>query len=825
MQPASQTRSMENVDPALGVAVAEMEKGFQPFVGEGTTSPNRPLVERLVQHIVTRFPSFARALQKRCLGACGKLSLPVMFVSHYLQGSTGTIVLENPDGRTWRVEWSAWEQSGRRLALTAGWPEFARFHGAKIGDVILFEILDNSRFKFLFISPANTNGGSSSEATVPFRKVPQILDYGIEEALQSEGSDDGDGDGGGDEPSLPSSCPVDAGSGKDPSCPAIMNCAQISTTTPVSSSPSFTDISHLKAAAVQQTQPVCTEVGTTASSANQIPGFQYPKGVKTTSQNLAKLFREPNPGPKRWQSDFQQRQSATEASRMNQPKSFLLGSPATVTYSSPSLSRSLTPVIMPDPVSLPISAPPHPKASGTSPLLPFSLPRHSSKILQPSAAQPLPSLNLNPLGVLPSSSPLPIPIVRLKKPVRGGHRIVPGDGSLSHICHSVMYSCSQYCLQGFQFCLWHILEDPTAPYKQCDFVEVPSGDRCRFPVSLKAGDARFCQMHKHVNGFTLNPQTLRRQEEMENPPLGEFSILVLAATVAHHMDVVNPPKIWASAILNQPEWSVQAPEAAAATTTDIKDELGPSVSPQQAAKDFPRPAARAAIHTESSFLVKKPGGDGKTPEGVELSLPTAIAKNGGSAAGKSVTISDELELFRAQLGNRLTSHGITVPYSNLPQVIAADAAAPNHESGSSLTLRLGRLNAAAASTVVPPGSWAKARVPPVIPSLVDVGPVNLSQVGLSCNINNALQQFVTNPGSSGKRITEQQQLHIVPIMDLGGLDMTTMGVQCGPREPRATPGLAIKRKSKLPVPRDCTSLGRGQVTNELNIFFLIKLFW
>jgi hypothetical protein len=112
-------------------------------------------------------------------------------------------------------------------------------------------------------------------------------------------------------------------------------------------------------------------------------------------------------------------------------------------------------------------------------------------------------------------------------------------------------------------------------------------------------------MHKHVNGFTLNPQTLRKQEEMENPPLGEFSILVLAATVAHHMDVVNPPKIWASAILNQPEWSVQAPEAAAATATDIKDELGPSVSPQQGAKDFPRPAARAAIHTPP-FLSRNP---------------------------------------------------------------------------------------------------------------------------------------------------------------------------------------------------------------------------
>lgn len=59
-----------------------------------------------------------------------------------------------------------------------------------------------------------------------------------------------------------------------------------------------------------------------------------------------------------------------------------------------------------------------------------------------------------------------------------------------HMCHSGRQDCSQYCLQGYKFCLWHILEDPCAPYKQCDFVEFPSRERCRFPVSLKSGNTR-----------------------------------------------------------------------------------------------------------------------------------------------------------------------------------------------------------------------------------------------------------------------------------------------------------------------------------------------
>ena len=67
-------------------------------------------------------------------------------------------------------------------------------------------------------------------------------------------------------------------------------------------------------------------------------------------------------------------------------------------------------------------------------------------------------------------------------------------------------------------------------------------------------------MHKHVGGFVVNPQSLQKQQTMVNPSMGEFSVLVLAATVAHHMDVVDPPKGWASAIADQPPWVLQSAE-------------------------------------------------------------------------------------------------------------------------------------------------------------------------------------------------------------------------------------------------------------------------
>lgn len=64
-------------------------------------------------------------------------------------------------------------------------------------------------------------------------------------------------------------------------------------------------------------------------------------------------------------------------------------------------------------------------------------------------------------------------------------------------------------------------------------------------------------MHKQSRGFRLNPLTLKSQQELEQPLLGEFSVLILAAAVAHDMEVVATPKLWASVTANQPSLGLQ----------------------------------------------------------------------------------------------------------------------------------------------------------------------------------------------------------------------------------------------------------------------------
>lgn len=57
-------------------------------------------------------------------------------------------------------------------------------------------------------------------------------------------------------------------------------------------------------------------------------------------------------------------------------------------------------------------------------------------------------------------------------------------------CQYAKEPCYLYVLHGFKFCMLHILEDCSAPYKQCDFVEERTQARCGFCVSLNLVDAR-----------------------------------------------------------------------------------------------------------------------------------------------------------------------------------------------------------------------------------------------------------------------------------------------------------------------------------------------
>lgn len=54
-------------------------------------------------------------------------------------------------------------------------------------------------------------------------------------------------------------------------------------------------------------------------------------------------------------------------------------------------------------------------------------------------------------------------------------------------------------MEGYGFCSKHILEDPAAPFKQCDNVNPKSNKQCTNPVSLSDPDPRYTRI---VDAYT-----------------------------------------------------------------------------------------------------------------------------------------------------------------------------------------------------------------------------------------------------------------------------------------------------------------------------------
>lgn len=50
------------------------------------------------------------------------------------------------------------------------------------------------------------------------------------------------------------------------------------------------------------------------------------------------------------------------------------------------------------------------------------------------------------------------------------------------VCLYASYECTQPCLEGYNYCAKHILEDSTAPFKQCGFVYNTNGRKCQNPA-------------------------------------------------------------------------------------------------------------------------------------------------------------------------------------------------------------------------------------------------------------------------------------------------------------------------------------------------------
>ncbi|KAF7661998.1 hypothetical protein LDENG_00249680 [Lucifuga dentata] len=107
--------------------------------------------------------------------------------------------------------------------------------------------------------------------------------------------------------------------------------------------------------------------------------------------------------------------------------------------------------------------------------------------------------------------------------------------------------CKQRRLNGYAFCIRHVLEDKTAPFKQCEYVAKYNSQRCTNPIP-KSEDRRYCNSHLQVLGFIPKKERKKKHdalEEMRSRPQLEsvalnITVPSLALKASNGLDELPP---------------------------------------------------------------------------------------------------------------------------------------------------------------------------------------------------------------------------------------------------------------------------------------------
>ncbi|XP_018371937.1 PREDICTED: KAT8 regulatory NSL complex subunit 2 isoform X1 [Trachymyrmex cornetzi] len=89
--------------------------------------------------------------------------------------------------------------------------------------------------------------------------------------------------------------------------------------------------------------------------------------------------------------------------------------------------------------------------------------------------------------------------------------IITKRSKLAQSCLYASYECTQSSLEGYSYCAKHILEDTSAPYKQCAFVYNTNGRKCQNPApKLDRRDVSYCSEHSRKAQIARIKSTSRR---------------------------------------------------------------------------------------------------------------------------------------------------------------------------------------------------------------------------------------------------------------------------------------------------------------------------
>ncbi|KAK4884168.1 hypothetical protein RN001_000439 [Aquatica leii] len=94
-------------------------------------------------------------------------------------------------------------------------------------------------------------------------------------------------------------------------------------------------------------------------------------------------------------------------------------------------------------------------------------------------------------------------------------------------CAYSVYNCKHYTLDGYDYCLRHILNDKNAPYKQCTYIYNTNGKRCHLPAPKDKKDPGYCNEH----ALKTNLQNWKRSTHSQPPRTSE----VLLHSLSHYI--------------------------------------------------------------------------------------------------------------------------------------------------------------------------------------------------------------------------------------------------------------------------------------------------
>ncbi|KAF5300877.1 hypothetical protein FQR65_LT09039 [Abscondita terminalis] len=94
-------------------------------------------------------------------------------------------------------------------------------------------------------------------------------------------------------------------------------------------------------------------------------------------------------------------------------------------------------------------------------------------------------------------------------------------------CAYSVYSCKHYTLDGYDYCLRHILNDKNSPYKQCTYIYNTNGKRCYLPAPKDKKDSGYCNEH----ALKTNLQNWKRSTHSQPPRTSE----VLLHSLSHYI--------------------------------------------------------------------------------------------------------------------------------------------------------------------------------------------------------------------------------------------------------------------------------------------------